>query len=48
MTLELVTEAPLASAHLSVKGLSPANPRLWWETSELVRVMCLAGEPWVG
>ena len=26
----------------------PANTRPWWETSELVCVMCFAGEPWVG
>lgn len=30
------------------RAVPPPNPRLWWETSGLVRVICFAGEPWVG
>ena len=50
VTLEPATEAPPASAHLSMKGLSPPlpQPQAVAGDQRALCVMCLAGEPWVG
>ena len=50
VTLAPATEAPPASAHLSMKGLSPPlpQPQAVAGDQRTLRVMSLAGEPWVG